>query len=179
MKNKISNFNREMFINLSSVLSDPVDVVWDRSINAGVIWTGTPTSPGDNSDQSATRVEGATGVSLARVLSTFWESSADHALDDFLLWVSALALSIVDEWDGDVLKNGSKRSTLTGGSPSSDNEVSAALLVLGWEFGSLDILVVKERFGVIKEEKSNVVGEGPAVVVLVNNDSDDLSLLFI
>jgi hypothetical protein len=96
---------------------------------------------------------------LARVLSTFWESSADHALDDILLWVCALAFSVGDEWDGDVLKDGGEGSTLTGGSPSSDNEVSAALLFLGWEFGSLDIVVVKERFAFAKEEEGNVVGE--------------------
>jgi len=78
-----------------------------------------------------------------------------------------------------VLEDGGKRSTLTGGSPSSDDEISTALLVLGWEFGGGDVVVVKERFAVAKEEKSDVVGEGPAVVVLVDNDSGDLSPLLI
>lgn len=154
---------------------DPVNEVSDFSVDSRVSSCGTAISPGNNTGQVTSRngAEWATRISLARVLSSLWETSAEHGLKEVFVGVGRLAFRVRDNWDLDLLEDVRALSTAAEGSPSRDHDVSGGLLSLAWEGNGGNVRVEVEVLG--EEEESNVVLVSEVSVVLVDDDPVDVT----
>ena len=156
---------------LEAVGVDPVHKVAGLGVDTGVSGLGTAVAPADHSGQLVAAHEGTARVSLARVLASLVQASADHGVGDVALSVGATAVVIADHGDIDLHEDAGETATAAGGSPARDcaHGAGAVLLsVIGQADGVND--AAAEIGGLLQVEDADVVGDCPAVVVGVEVD---------
>merc|ERR1719182_1123101 len=112
------------------VAVDPVDKVASLGVDTGVSGLGTAVSPAHHSGQLVAAHEGTAGVSLAGVLATLIQTSADHGVGDVALSVGATAVVIADHGDIDLHEDTGETATAAGGSPPGDSAGGAGAVLL-------------------------------------------------
>merc|ERR1719436_438239 len=153
---------------LVAVVVDPVHKVAGLGVDTGVAGLGTAVPPADHSGELVAAHEGTAGVSLARVLASLIQSSADHGVGDVALSVGATAVIVADHGDVDLHEGAGQAAAAAGGAPAGDGAHGAGgvlLSVIGDADGSNH--AAAEVGGLLQVEDADVVGDGPAVVVLV------------
>jgi len=115
---------------------------------------------------------------LTGVPSSLWVSSAEHGVQDSLAWVVHAAGFVRDGWEKDPLEDVSKLTSLLGGAPSRHDDVTRMGLEHG--FGEGDGFNVHGlREGGSQVEEGDVVEKIKVIVLLVDDDSDNASALFV
>merc|ERR1719436_984983 len=158
----------EKNVYLEAVGVDPVDKVAGLGVDTGVAGLGTAVAPADHSGQLVAAHEGTAGVSLARVLASLIQSSADHGVGDVALSVGATAVIVADHGDVDLHEGAGQAAAAAGGAPAGDGAHGAGGVLLS-VIGNADgpDHAAAEVGGLLQVEDADVVGDGPAVVVLV------------
>lgn len=108
-----------MQTNLPLVAVDPADVVANTGVNTGVSGLGTANTPGDETLEDSSRVDnGATAVTLARVLATSILSSAEHVASDIVAEARVVrgTLASLDDGDGNLSQVGGQAGAAGAGS---------------------------------------------------------------
>ena len=85
---------------------DERDKSTEVSIHAGVVRLSTANTPGNRTEQNlgGSINDGTAAVALARVLSAFIQSSAEHSFRDVVLTIGGTAVSARDYGDIDLLQ---------------------------------------------------------------------------
>ena len=105
-------------LNHLDVALDEVEEGTDVAVDTGVAGLGAALAPGDNTDESARGVvaDGTARVTLAGVLATLVEASAEHGVGD-IATVGGIALVTADDGDGDLEEVGRDATALGGSAP--------------------------------------------------------------
>merc|ERR1711874_516518 len=153
---------------LEAVGIDPVNKVAGLGVDTGVAGLGTAVTPADDSGQLVAAHEGTARVSLARVLAALLQSGADHGVSDVALAVGVAAVVVAHHGNINLHQDAGEAAAAAGGSPAGDGAHGAGgvlLSVVGNADGSNH--AAAEVSGLLQVEDADVVGDGPAVVVLV------------
>ena len=166
---------------LLRVGEDPVDEVGDLGVHAGVVGAGAAVAPGHDAGEvrgpGVVADEGAAGVTLAGVLAALGQAGADHGVLDLARAVGVTAGLVGHDGHLDPAEGTGGGAALGGGAPARDGAVAAGGVAGRGEGDGLNEVVEDEGRGELQE--GDVVGDGPAAVVLVLDDlgQDDLLLV--
>merc|ERR1719436_1864470 len=158
----------EKNVYLEAVGVDPVHEVAGLGVDTGVAGLGTAVVPADDSGQLVAAHEGTAGVSLAGVLAALLQSSADHGVSDVALAVGVTAVVVAHHGNINLHQDAGEAAAAAGGSPAGDGAHGAGGVLLS-VVGNADgpNHAAAEVGGLLQVEDADVVGDGPAVVVLV------------
>ena len=162
------------------VAVDPVDEVAGLGVDPGVAGLGTAVAPADDTRELVAAHEGTAGVSLAGVLAALGQTGADHRVGDVVLAVGVTAGVVADHGDVDLHELAGEAAALGGGSPAGDGADGSLVVLLhgpgqadGPDHGAAEVS------GLLKVEDTDVVVDGPAVVVGVVVDPGDGNVLLV
>merc|ERR1719483_1417464 len=172
--NIYSKLNIHKIVCLFHVAVEPANEVRGLSVDSGESWLSASVPPRNNSGQLGSAHEGSTGISLARVLATGIKTSADHGVSDVILSISTTAVIITDHRDSDLHQDLAKAAALGGGSPSRHGAVSSCwvLLSVRWQADGPDVRAAEVSHAV-NLQKTDVIVDGPGVIVLMEHDGLD------
>jgi hypothetical protein len=154
---------------------DPIAVGSGLSVNTGVSWVSAAIAPRDNTVEVSAEVEGTARVTLARVNTTLFESSADLVGGNSSeAGVSIVAGSSVEDGDDDLQEDIRSESTSGGGAPARDlgSGADGRGGALGQEADGGGVGIPSEGVGHFPE--GDVVLKGEAAVVLVDDDAGNV-----
>jgi hypothetical protein len=116
---QLSAFSSQQVINHLQVALDEVEESTDVAVDTGVAGLGAALAPGDDTDKGAGGVvaDGTTRVTLAGVLATLIEASAEHGVGDLAGAVGRVARVAADDGDGDLEEVLGDAAALGGGAP--------------------------------------------------------------
>jgi len=177
------------------VFPDPIQLVGDVSVNAGIVGLSASDSPGDDAEQSGFAVddldERTAAVALATVHTAIHEAGAGHSFGDHFLVeeIGVLAGVPFDEWNGGGAENGGRSAGFLlfnalgiHLAPTGNQSRSAGLIQIGgiggniiWETRRLDEFV--ERHWGLQLDESDVIAHLLCVIAgpfWMDDDSADV-----
>ena len=172
----------ELDVNNLHIVANPVNEVRSLSVDSGVSSLGTAVPPGHNTRELASTHEGAARVSLAGVLASLGEPSADHGVVDRAGAIGVTAVIVRDNGDIHLLEDSAEAASLAGGSPASDGAHGAVRVLFSWAGQADGADVGAGEVGTVgKLQDTDVIGNGPAIIALVEDyfGDSDVSLVFI
>lgn len=168
-------------ITLGSIGHNPVDKVWDFSVNTRIVGSGTTIAPRHNTSKvgraSVRAGKGSTRVTLARVLSSLTHSSTQHGVLNVILAISVTTSLIRHDGNGNLHENVRWITALSGSTPARHNTVTRSGMTSSRKGNGLYVVVEGERLWYLQQ--GDVVGEDEGVVVFMLNDFGQDNLLFI
>ena len=154
--------------------TDPVDKVARLSVNPWEPRFSASVTPARNSVEIKSAGEGAPGVPLARVLPSLGQPGADHRVGDVTLTIGVAAVLVTDHGHLDLHEDAGEAAAHRGGAPARHGAHGALrdVLVSGGQGDGADIGVTKVSL-LLKMKQTNVVCDGPGVIVIMSDDPGD------
>merc|ERR1712212_505282 len=173
------NWYIEKLHNLHMIV-DPINKVRGLGIYSRVASLSTAIAPRHNTGQLVSTHEGATRVSLARVLSS--HSSTDHGVKNVFLSIRSTTVIIRDNWHVNLLESSGQTATFSGGTPPSDSThgSSRVLLATSGQGDCVNVLA-GEISTVSQSQDADVSADGPVIIIPMKDHLGDsnVSLVFI